>query len=111
MGTSYVLGVAISCLELGRYLGDLKGHWYIHFFFVISYVTVTNFTLFVTVMCSGVLNTTVIVTMAPTYVGLAAVSGQHDVVLPPPLIWRDTIRSVVCLTTMSQQQPQYQMLS
>ena len=43
--------------------------------------------------------------------GLDAASGRYDVVLPPPLILRDTIRGVVGLATVPQQQPQSQMPS
>ena len=44
------------------------------------------------------------VTMAPTSVGLATAFGQHDVVLLPSLIPRDTMRGVVVSTTVLQQQ-------
>ena len=45
--------------------------------------------------------------MAPSLMGLPATSVQHDVVLPPLLILRDT-NGVVSLATVLQQQ-QYQM--
>ena len=57
----------------------------------------------VTVLCSRALPVTMIVTIAPTSVGLAA-SDHHDVVWPPQLILRDTMRGSVGLTTLSQQQ-------
>ena len=44
----------------------------------------------------------------PTLMGLPMTLGQHYVVLPPPLMPRDT-KGVVCLTTVLQQQPQSQM--
>ena len=42
---------------------------------------------------------------------LAIAFGQHDVVLLPPLILKDTVRGVVSLTIVLQQQPQSQMPS
>ena len=49
--------------------------------------------------------------MAPTSVGLAE-WGQHDVVLPPQVIPRDTMRGFVGLAMVpQQQQPQFQMPS
>ena len=49
--------------------------------------------------------------MAPSSGGLAAL-GQHDVVMPPQLILRDTFRASIGLTTvLQQQQPQSQMFS
>ena len=51
------------------------------------------------------------VTMAPISMEQAAASGQHIAVLLPPLIPRDTIRSIIGLTTVPQQQPQPQMPS
>ena len=55
-----------------------------------------------TVGCSVALTTTMTVMMAPTSMELAVVLDQHDVVL------RDTIRGVVGLITVTQQQPQSQ---
>ena len=51
------------------------------------------------------------VTIAPTSIGLAVALSQHDVVLLPPLILRDTMKGVVGLTTVQQQKPQFQMPS
>ena len=49
--------------------------------------------------------------MAPMFVSLTALC-QHDVVLPPQLILRDTMRDSVGVTTLQQQQqPQSQMPS
>ena len=58
-----------------------------------------------TVVCSSAWITTIFVTVAVTSVRWAAAMGQHDVVLPPPLIPMDTIRGVVSLATVPQQQP------
>ena len=46
--------------------------------------------------------------MAPSLMGLKVTSGQHDVVLPPPLTLRLS-GSVVGLATVPQQQPLFQM--
>ena len=67
-----------------------------------SQVTVKMTTPPVIVECSGALTTTMAVTMALISVGLAAASGQHDVV-PPPLIPRDTSRGVVSPVTVPHQ--------
>ena len=68
-------------------------------FFVVSQFTATA-TPSVTVEHSGALATAF-------YVGLAAASGHHEVVLPTPLILRDTMRGVVGLTSVPEkQQPQ-----
>ena len=48
----------------------------------------------VTVVCSGASVLLMTITMAPTLMGLPATQGQHDVVLLPLLILRDT-RGVV----------------
>ena len=56
-----------------------------------------------TVVCSSTLSLLKAVTMAPSLMGLLATSGQHDVVLPSPLIPKDT-RGVVGLATVLQQQ-------
>ena len=62
-------------------------------------------------LCSRASSITTSVTMAPTSVGLAA-SDWHDVVLPPQLIPRDTMRGPVGHATVPQQwQPQSQMPS
>ena len=53
--------------------------------------------------CFGASSITNTVTMSTTTVGLT-VSGQHDVVLLPPLILRDTVRGSIGLITVSQQQ-------
>ena len=44
------------------------------------------------------------VTMAPSLIGLPATLGQHEVVLPPPLIPRGS-GGVIGLASMPQQQP------
>ena len=65
----------------------------------------------VTVVSSRASPIIMTVSMAPTSVSLAA-SGYHDVVLPPHLIPRDTLRGSIGLTTVpQQQQPQSQMIS
>ena len=71
-------------------------------------VTVTTNTLLVTVVSSAS-TTTATVTLA--VVGPAVVLCKHDVVLLATLIPRDTIGSVVGLTTVLLQQPQFQMPS
>ena len=48
------------------------------------------------------------VIMALTSMNLATTLGQHNVAMPPPLILRDTMRSVVCLGIVPHQQPQSQ---
>ena len=50
----------------------------------------------------GALTTTVTVIMAPASLVLSAALGQHDVVLPPPLILKGTITGVAGLPTMQQ---------
>ena len=62
----------------------------------------------VTVVCSSISSLLTTITMDPCLMGLPAVSGQHDVVLPPLLIPRDS-GGVVGLATVLQQQPQSQM--
>ena len=42
--------------------------------------------------------------------GLEAALGQHDVVLPPPLIQRDKMKGVLGPTTVLQLKPELQML-
>ena len=59
----------------------------------------------VTVVCSGMSSLLTTVTMAPSLMGLPATSGQHDVVLPPPLTPRHS-RGVIGPATVPQQQPQ-----
>ena len=49
--------------------------------------------------------------MAPTSMGLAVALGLYDVALPLSLILKNTIRDVVGLTTVPQQQPQSQIPS
>ena len=61
-----------------------------------------------TVVCSGTSFLLMAVTMAPFLMGLQAMLGQHDVILPPLLILRDS-GGVVGLTPVTQQQPQPQM--
>ena len=62
-------------------------------------------------LCSDASSTTTTVTMAPASVGLAAASDQHDVVLLPLLILKDTLRVLGGLTTVPQQKSQTQKLS
>ena len=71
-----------------------------------SATTATTTTPPVTVVCSSTLSVFTTVTMAATLMGQPATLGQHNVVLPPLLMLMET-RSVVGLTTMSQQQPQF----
>ena len=77
-----------------------------------SQVTVTTTTSpQMTVVCSGALPITATVTIAPTDVDLEA-SDQLDMVPPPLLNLKDTMRGAVGLTTvMLQQLPQSQMPS
>ena len=56
----------------------------------------------VTVGCSRTSSITTTVTIASTAADIAAL-GQQDVVLLPQLIWRDTMRGYVGLTTEPQQ--------
>ena len=62
----------------------------------------------VTDVCSGTSSLLTTVTMPPSLMGLPMTSGQHDVVLPPPLTLRDS-GCVVGPATVPQQQPQSQM--
>ena len=57
---------------------------------------------------SSASSTTITVTMAPTFMELADTLGQLYVVSLPPLIPSDTIRGVVGLATVLQQQPNCQ---
>ena len=80
-------------------------------FLIVSQVMKTITTATVTVVCSRVVPITMTVTLAPNSVGQTALS-QHDVILLPHLIPRNTMRVFVGLTTVLQQQkPQYQMPS
>ena len=63
----------------------------------------------VIVVCSGAWATTMMVTIASTSMGLAADLGKHDVVLP--LIPRYSMRAIVDLSMMSEQQAQSQISS
>ena len=70
--------------------------------------TTTTTTQSVTIVCSGA-PITVTVTMASTFVGQRTLD-QHNVVLPPQLILRATIKGYVGPTTVPQpQQPQSQL--
>ena len=69
--------------------------------------TATTTTPAVTVVCFGTLSLSTTVTMIPTLMRLPVTSGQHEVVLPPLLMLRDT-RGIV-LATVLHQQPQSQM--
>ena len=60
--------------------------------FITSQATATTTTPPVTVMCSGASSLTMTVTMVPTLMGLPVTLVQHDVVLSPPLMLRDTKR-------------------
>ena len=74
-------------------------------------VTVTTSAPPVTVVWSKASPITTTVTMTLTSVGLAELY-QHDVVLPPLLILKDTLRCSISLTfVLQQQQPQSQMPS
>ena len=53
----------------------------------------------VTVVCSGILSLLSMVTMAPSLMGFPAISGQHGVVLSPPLTPRHS-GDVVGLATV-----------
>ena len=64
----------------------------------------------VIVVCIWASTTTMTVTVVLISERQAGASGQHGV-LPPPLIPRDTVRSVAHLVTVSQQQTQSQMPS
>ena len=68
----------------------------------------TNTTPPVTVVSSGMSSLFSIVTMVPSLMGLPATSGQHEVVLPPPLTPRHS-GGAVGLATVLQQQPPSQM--
>ena len=70
-----------------------------------SQVTVTTTTPPTTVVCSGAATTTKTLTMLPTHEGQEAALCQHDVVVPPYLMLMDTMRCIVGLTTVLQQQP------
>ena len=59
----------------------------------------------VTAVCYGTLSLLTTVTIGPSLMGDPAMSGQHDMVLLPPLTLRDS-GGVVGLTTVPQQQPQ-----
>ena len=67
----------------------------------ISMTTTTN-TPPVTVVCPGALLIMITVLLALTSVGQITL-GQHDVVLQPQLIQRDTVRGSAGLTNMPQQ--------
>ena len=78
-------------------------------FFIMSQATVTTTAPPVTVVCSSAPSFTMIATMVQTTLGLAAF-GQHDVVLLPLLILRDTMRFSVGFATLPHwQQAQSQM--
>ena len=68
-------------------------------------VTTTSTTPYVTVVWSSASPFTMTITVASTSVGLTTF-GQHDVVLPPELIPRDTMWDSVGLTIEPQQQQQ-----
>ena len=69
-------------------------------FIIMYHSTVPATTLPVAVVCSAS-TTDMPVMMGPTSMGLAAVLG-HCVVLPPPVILRDTMRGAVGLATVLQ---------
>ena len=62
----------------------------------------------VTVVCSSMSSLLTTATMHPSLMGLSATLGQHDVVLPPLLILRNS-GGVVGLASVPLQQPQSQM--
>ena len=71
-------------------------------FLIMSQATVTTTTTTtppVTVVCSSALPITLTVVMAPTCVDLTTL-GQHNVVLLPQLILRDTMGCFIGLTIM-----------
>ena len=74
-----------------------------------SDVTVSTANSPVTVVFYRALTTTMTVTIGPTTIRLSAALGQHYVVLLPPLIPRDKVSCVFCLTTVPQQHPQSQL--
>ena len=69
----------------------------------------TTATLPVAVMGTGTSITAVTFAIASTSLGLAAASGQYDVVLLTLLIVMDTVRGIVSFTSVPQQHPQFQM--
>ena len=71
--------------------------------FLISQVTVAAPTPSLTGAYCITSSISITVTLASTSLGLTT-SGQQDVVLPPQLILRDTVRDSVGLTTVPQQQ-------
>ena len=79
-------------------------------FIILSQVAATTTTPSLTVVSSAS-TTTMAVMMAPTSLKLAAGVGQHNVVMMSPLILRYTIRGVVGLANVTQQQPYSQMPS
>ena len=72
-------------------------------FLIMFQVTATTITEPVTVVCTRASLITMTVTVVPNSVGLAA-SGQHNVVLPPQLILRETMRGSLEHTVVLQQQ-------
>ena len=77
---------------------------------ILSQITMTTTTPSMTIVCSGALLITMMVTLASTSVGKIT-WGQQDVSLPPQLILRDTLRCSAGLTNMLQQHPESQMPS
>ena len=69
-----------------------------HDFFIVSQVAVNTTFPPVVVVCTGALTPARPGTIAPTSVEVAAALGQHDWVLPAPLILRHTVRGVVGLS-------------
>ena len=76
-----------------------------------SQVTAITMTLSMIFVCSGALPTSMTVTTGPNSMGLAVASDQHDVVLPPLLMLRETVRGGIGFVVVPQQQPQLQIPS
>ena len=96
---------------LSSAIGNLYRCFSLYCVLIMSPIMATTITSAVTVVCSRVLPITMTVTMAATPVGLAALD-QHNVVLQPQLIPRDTNRASVGLSTVPHEwQTQSQMSS
>ena len=98
-----------GCLWMYAMLGAVVPFFVVFIMSQASTTTSMTTTPPVTVVCSSTSSLLSMVTMPPCLMGLAATSGQHDVVLPPLLIPRYS-ESIAGLTTVPQQQPPPQML-
>ena len=96
------------CLWMSAMLHAVVPFFVVFIMFKASTTMVMTTTPLVTVVSSGLSSLLTMVTIAPSLMGLPTTSGQHDVVLPPPLIPRHS-RGVVGLATVLQQQPPSQM--